>query len=679
MIALFLVAWAGDRATALQEWRRSDELLEPREPTEQWVRALGRLRDTRSFDLLEPLLSTDLAEPAALALGLTPGAAEALYQLATGPGEGREGDLRWLGLEGLGRQGTQGDVPTVIAALEQGWPYDEAAARALLRLHRRGLDVSKSLAALDRPYVDPRTEIAVAQTAARAFEPGALKNIDWRLARTSPARSAFLKATGQHLEWGFWDRPVVQVEALRQATQSHQEQVLERLTSEDPWIRFAAIAAAGRLRLTGPLLARLDEVGGAEAAAIHQALGEGMTLEDLSKPRGAVAEGARPATEEETRVLLEGLGSDDPWQRMAAAAASGDLQVEDPVTIRLDAVDWGEGGIMEELLAKPDARPDYGQPLVAAVWVRRQTDADRLLNIATRGNAPHVRSAAAERLLSLEPPAATRMKLLESPDSAVREAAFDALEPSAAAIEEVVFSLRVEKDPSALGAGLNRLIEWDRSGHTVPASRFLKSTLKRAMSGRDTRVRQLATQLSRALQLELIPPPPPSEQRELILPDGTVTTTVGDLPELAQVALLEHALVYTTRGRFVIDLAPEVAPLAVHNFVALARGGFYTELPWHRVVPGFVAQGGCPRGDGWGGPGWMIVDEVSDRPFVDGAVGMARGPRDTGGSQLFVMTGPARFLEGDYTWFGQVIEGMDIVRGLSPDDQILNIEIQRAP
>ena len=126
--------------------RRSDELLEPREPTEQWIRALGRLRDRRALTLLEPLLDGEHARTAALAIGWTPERARALRRIATQEPTGREGDLRWLALEGLGRQGTARDVRTLIAALDEGWPYDEAAARGLLRMHRREIDVSGSLA-----------------------------------------------------------------------------------------------------------------------------------------------------------------------------------------------------------------------------------------------------------------------------------------------------------------------------------------------------------------------------------------------------------------------------------------------------------------------------------------------------------------------------------------------------
>jgi cyclophilin family peptidyl-prolyl cis-trans isomerase len=107
----------------------------------------------------------------------------------------------------------------------------------------------------------------------------------------------------------------------------------------------------------------------------------------------------------------------------------------------------------------------------------------------------------------------------------------------------------------------------------------------------------------------------------------------------------------------------------------LAGQGRLDDLSWHRVVPGFVVQTGCPRGDGMGGTPWMIPDEVSMEMFEAGSVGMARSARDTGGSQWFVTASRQPHLAGDYTRFGEVADGLDVVRRLGQADRVLRVRV----
>ena len=116
-------------------------------------------------------------------------------------------------------------------------------------------------------------------------------------------------------------------------------------------------------------------------------------------------------------------------------------------------------------------------------------------------------------------------------------------------------------------------------------------------------------------------------------------------------------------------------PLTTSSFVDLARRGFYDGLTFHRVEPGFVIQGGCPRGDGNGGPGYTLRCEISQRPYGRGAVGMALSGKDTGGSQFFIVHSPQPHLDGGYTLFGQVVNGMEVVDKISPGDVIEHVEI----
>ncbi|TMB64979.1 MAG: peptidylprolyl isomerase [Chloroflexi bacterium] len=133
------------------------------------------------------------------------------------------------------------------------------------------------------------------------------------------------------------------------------------------------------------------------------------------------------------------------------------------------------------------------------------------------------------------------------------------------------------------------------------------------------------------------------------------------------------AHVYTTRGHFIIQLLPDLAPEHVNSFVFLARDKFFNGTTFHRVIPGFVAQGGDPTGRGSGGPGYTVPLEPSQEPFVRGVVGMARSnDPNSAGSQWFVTTGDAPNLNGQYTVFGKVVQGMDVVDCLTPRDPQTN-------
>jgi peptidylprolyl isomerase len=122
-------------------------------------------------------------------------------------------------------------------------------------------------------------------------------------------------------------------------------------------------------------------------------------------------------------------------------------------------------------------------------------------------------------------------------------------------------------------------------------------------------------------------------------------------------------------GEFVIQLYADKAPITVNSFVFLARQGFFNGLTFHRVLEGFMAQGGDPAGSGSGGPGYEFVNEDSDLTFdKPGVVAMANAGRDTNGSQFFITFGPQTRLNGGYTIFGQVISGMDVVNGIQRRD-----------
>ena len=133
--------------------------------------------------------------------------------------------------------------------------------------------------------------------------------------------------------------------------------------------------------------------------------------------------------------------------------------------------------------------------------------------------------------------------------------------------------------------------------------------------------------------------------------------------------------VETTRGRFRIELLPGEAPMTVDSFVSLARKGFFDGTAIHRVVPDFVVQAGDPRGDGTGGPGWVLRDELNSRPYLRGTVGMALSGPDTGGSQWFVTLSRQPHLDGAYTVFGEVTEGMGVVERIEQNDRLVSVTV----
>jgi peptidylprolyl isomerase len=151
------------------------------------------------------------------------------------------------------------------------------------------------------------------------------------------------------------------------------------------------------------------------------------------------------------------------------------------------------------------------------------------------------------------------------------------------------------------------------------------------------------------------------------------------------------ATITTPRGDIVVKLLPEIAPQTVNSFVFLAREGFYDGLTWHRVLEGFMAQGGDPTGTGMGGPGYNVPAEFTSEILFDrpGIVAMARATDpDSAGSQFFITTAPAPFLNEQYTIFGEVVEGQEIANNIplrdpqnpadsgTPGEEIVSITIE---
>lgn len=141
---------------------------------------------------------------------------------------------------------------------------------------------------------------------------------------------------------------------------------------------------------------------------------------------------------------------------------------------------------------------------------------------------------------------------------------------------------------------------------------------------------------------------------------------------------VKKVIMETEKGTLTIELFDKEAPGTVKNFTDLIEKGFYDGLKFHRIIPGFVAQGGCPSGNGAGGPGYTIPCETKGNPrkHLRGSLSMAhRGP-NTGGSQFFIVYEPQPHLDGLHTVFGQVTEGMEIVDDLRQGDKMIKVTVE---
>ena len=133
---------------------------------------------------------------------------------------------------------------------------------------------------------------------------------------------------------------------------------------------------------------------------------------------------------------------------------------------------------------------------------------------------------------------------------------------------------------------------------------------------------------------------------------------------------MSTATIHTSMGDIELELFAEDAPKTVENFTKLAGDGFYDGLVFHRVIPDFMIQGGCPRGDGTGDAGYKFEDEFNDHPIVRGTLAMANAGPNTNGSKFFIVTAPATpWLDGKHTAFGQVTAGQEVVDAISAVDR----------
>ncbi len=297
--------------------------------------------------------------------------------------------------------------------------------------------------------------------------------------------------------------------------------------------------------------------------------------------------------------------------------------------------------ILRELLDDPGT-PALAQPdVLRALASFKGNDLGEVLRKQLSSADVIVRATAAELLNDLPPDETNTRALAEALPAAMR----DEMNDAALAILDV---LAKQKGPTANNA------------------------IKTALGSADHLIRRRAVMLLRA-----------NGASDYQSSNGGVATrhTVSDYQRaIARRGRLIRATVSTDKGSFTIELLPEDAPLTVDNFIQLAGRGFFNGITFHRVVPNFVIQGGDPRGDGNGGPGYQIRCEINEVPYDRGAVGMALSGKDTGGSQWFVTHSPQPHLDGGYTVFGRVLTAdMHVVDGIARGDQIRSVSVTEVP
>jgi cyclophilin family peptidyl-prolyl cis-trans isomerase/HEAT repeat protein len=323
-------------------------------------------------------------------------------------------------------------------------------------------------------------------------------------------------------------------------------------------------------------------------------------------------------------ATLAGLDPDPDWTvRVAEAAALGSLPAERSLP-RLSA-----------LLADKD--PRVVPAAIAALAAARPPGVEKLLIGQLRAADFVVRAAAATALASLKAVSAIPA-LLE----AYKEAAADLTYVARAAILTALNTIEPSSGRQLLQQALTAERDW---ALRVRAAMLLR---EQGVADVDAAIRPATTGRpieDPAWQAMIAPPYSP------------------------------HAFIETDKGTIEIELAVLDAPLTVNNFMTLARQGFFNGVAIHRVVPDFVVQDGDPRGDGEGGPGYTIRDEINQRPYLRGTVGMALDWEDTGGSQFFITHSPQPHLDGRYTVFGHVVSGMEVVDRLAPWDVVRGVRI----
>ncbi len=601
----------------------------------QAARALGRLHDPVAVGLLQPLLAeTSPALRAEVAFALSQYADTGAALLAALQDEG-EPAVRSALLEGLGRCGDADALPALLASLQSGEREEAvAASHAIGRLGVR--------AELSPPPLEA-VELLLDQLP--RFDPERRRAAAFALARTKPT-----------------ELPPALADRLLEAVDDQADAVARA------WLVRASSTALDDERWERAVSSATDDA----SQAVRIALARGLA----SRGGDGASSSLTPLLADEDRpVRVAALSAaarlpwDDGWREPLEAM----LQIRDPSQQARALPSRAQA----DRLAEPQGwlNPTVDSAIRAGMLLTIDTP-ELLAALAVEDRAPAVRTAATERLLTLEPPAdrALLISLLDQPDPVVAGLAASHLaeEPDDDLVAAIQRQLVERNDYPGLLAMLQALesalagLGFEARGVQAPP---LPGSLQAQVNIRvaelqkheDLGIREAARALGARLGL---PPAGPPPFPRLMPPDA--------------LAALQGARVVTSRGELVIAFHVEQAPYTVQRWVELAEAGQFDDVAFHRVVPDFVVQVGCPRGDGYGGPDHTLPDEFSPLPYEGGAVGMATAGPDSAGSQWFVTLSPQPHLDGDYPIFGQLVQGHDTLRRLREGDRIERVIIERS-
>jgi len=410
--------------------------------------------------------------------------------------------------------------------------------------------------------------------------------------------------------------------------------------TSNPAVGVEAIRAVGRLGASeaSPALTRL--VFSASASPMLRA----EALQALA------ATGAGDAQE----ALVDLISEKSPVVRAAVIAALAKLEAETLITILSGLEPDPQWTVRSALATVLGTLPgDMATPRLQAML----SDSDLRVIPAVLSSLTKVRAPNVESVL---------LEWLKHDDAVVRLAAASSLgelKPEGAAAALAAAYKFGERDTTyvARAAALAALTKYGASTAT--------ETLKAALADKDWALRIRAAELLKSLDGS-------ADFADAIRPAPSGRAPVAfDAPHLIAPTVSPHVYIDTDKGTIEIELAVIDAPLTADHFIELARRGFFEGVTIHRVVPNFVVQAGDPRGDGEGGPGYTIRDEINQRPYLRGVVGMALDWRDTGGSQFFITHSPHPHLDTRYTVFGHVVSGMDVVDRVEPGDVIRKVRV----
>ncbi len=445
------------------------------------------------------------------------------------------------------------------------------------------------------------------------------------------------------------------------------------LADADPWIRGWAARGLGTVGDRDDLERLRPLLDGPAPGPIIHALRAARRLIESAKA---------PPPRDWTPRLLELMADPRPGVRLTAVEVSAVWLLDEELSAALSALassprrrerelallalaegeDPGAAGLLLRMAGDSDpvlrARAAEAAGLLGAASVLEQLAAD---------DHPGVRAAALDTRLAGEPSDAADLvrAALEDPDPAVRASALGwAEEHPVIELRSLLAAMAITwrdrmADARLAGVGaLAALAEASRSERDD-----VVAVLEELTRDRDYLVRRSAGRALSGLGEEA---PPVGAARS--------DRTVGTYREIVQrTAGARRVDLITERGTIGLELACPEAPLTCLNFLQLAAQGYYEGLTFHRVVPDFVVQAGDPRGDGWGGPGYAIRDEINTLRYRRGAVGMALSGPDTGGSQFFITLAPQPHLDGGYTVFGRVVAGGEVLDRIVQGDVIQRI------